>query len=263
MKLHLAGQARFFERQQHAEGGRLVRAEDAVQLALAGVLRDQQVFAGREGALGRGAAVLVVADQLDVGELADGLQEAFFAVVRAGRALLVAQHDHVAFAARAARPASRPPGGRRRRCRWRRSWRDPCPSRSESKMTTGTPDLTAALTGATSAVSLSGASTMPATPCAVKLCTRSTCDFRSSSLSGPFQMISTFSSLAAFAAPACTAFQNSCVVPLGTTAMRSFFSRSRAPPAARRRPFCRRLPAAARQANPNCRSNPVAARGRC
>ncbi len=43
-------------------------------------------------------------------------------------------------------------------------------------------------------------------------------------MSGPFQTISTLSSLAAFAAPAWTAFQNSCVVPLGTTAMRSFFS---------------------------------------
>src|SRR4051812_37247894 len=62
---------------------------------------------------------------------------------------------------------------------------------------------------------------MPDTPCAVKLCTKSTCDFRSSSLSGPFHTTSTFSSRAALIAPACTAFQNSCVVPLGTTAMRS------------------------------------------
>src|SRR6478735_11571273 len=88
-------------------------------------------------------------------------------------------------------------------------------------MTTGTLASVAAFTGAPSAVSLSGASTMPDTPCAVKLCTRSTWDLRSSSLSGPFQITSTLTSRAAFSAPAWTAFQNSCVVPLGMTATRS------------------------------------------
>ena len=47
---------------------------------------------------------------------------------------------------------------------------------------------------APSAVSFSGASTIPLTPCAVKLWTRSIWLFRSSSLSGPFHTISTSSS---------------------------------------------------------------------
>ena len=71
---------------------------------------------------------------------------------------------------------------------------------------------------------------MPDTPCAVKLCTKSTCDLRSSSLSGPFQITSTLTSRAAFSAPAWTAFQNSCVVPLGMTATRSFAGASVAAP---------------------------------
>jgi hypothetical protein len=62
-------------------------------------LREQQVFAGREGRLRRRPAVLIAAHQLDLGKLADRLQKAFFAVARAGRALLVAQQDHVALAA--------------------------------------------------------------------------------------------------------------------------------------------------------------------
>ena len=43
------------------------------------------------------------------------------------------------------------------------------PDRAESKMTTGTPAPAAAFTGATSALSLSGASTMPDTPCAMNV----------------------------------------------------------------------------------------------
>src|SRR4051794_6913203 len=86
-------------------------------------------------------------------------------------------------------------------------------------MTTGILASLAAFTGFTSALSLSGARTMPATPWATMLCTMSIWLLRSSSLSGPFQMMLTLLSLAALAAPACTAFQNSWVVPLGITAM--------------------------------------------
>src|SRR5262249_21693224 len=57
------------------------------------------------------------------------------------------------------------------------------------------------------------------TPCATKLCTTSICCLRSSSFRGPFQTISTPRSFEALAAPACTAFQNSWVVPLGMTAI--------------------------------------------
>ncbi len=92
------------------------------------------------------------------------------------------------------------------------------PWRAESKITTGILAATAALTAPTSALSLRGASTMPATPCATMLSTMSIWDLRSSSLSGPFQRMVTPSSCAALAAPAWTLFQNSCVVPLGMTA---------------------------------------------
>ena len=47
-------------------------------------------------------------------------------------------------------------------------------------------------------------------------------------MSGPFQTMSTSSSFAAFTAPACTLFQNSCVVPFGMTAMRTRGGRSAA-----------------------------------
>src|ERR1700722_20179445 len=60
---------------------------------------------------------------------------------------------------------------------------------------------------------------MPPTPWATKDCTTSICSLRSSSRRGPFHTTSMSSSRAAFTAPACTLFQNSCVVPLGTTAM--------------------------------------------
>ena len=56
----------------------------------------------------------------------------------------------------------------------------------------------------------------------MKSCTRLICISRSLSVIGPFQMISTSASLAPAAAPACTAFQNSCDVALGTTASTSF-----------------------------------------
>src|SRR4051794_36684258 len=60
---------------------------------------------------------------------------------------------------------------------------------------------------------------MPLTPRAVKSSTTLICSSRSSSLSGPFQMISQPVSWLAFTAPAWMVFQNSCVVPLGMTAM--------------------------------------------
>ena len=59
------------------------------------------------------------------------------------------------------------------------------PDSAESKITTGTPAAVAPFTEATSALSLSGASTMPETRCALNDCTRSIWLFRSSSLSGP------------------------------------------------------------------------------
>src|SRR5262245_39584282 len=60
---------------------------------------------------------------------------------------------------------------------------------------------------------------MPETPWATKLWTTSIWPLRSSSLSGPFHTISTPISREALTAPAWTAFQNSCVVPLGITAI--------------------------------------------
>src|SRR4051812_42705 len=91
-------------------------------------------------------------------------------------------------------------------------------------MTVGTPAAFASSTGRTRARLSRGASTMPETPCEVKPSTTCTCCSRSSSRSGPFQMILTVSpaavsSCAACIAPAWMARQNSCVVPFGTTAM--------------------------------------------
>jgi hypothetical protein len=107
------------------------------------------------------------------------------------------------------------------------------PESAESKITTGIPARVAPSTDPTSALSLSGASAMPATFCAVNDCTRSIWFLRSSSRSGPFQTMSTSSSRDAFTAPACTLFQNSCVVPFRITAMRiRFFSGSGEPSSA-------------------------------
>jgi len=91
-------------------------------------------------------------------------------------------------------------------------------------MTVGTPAAFASSTGRTSARRSSGASTMPCTPCVVNPSTTWIWSSRSSSRSGPFQMMftespATVSSCDAWIAPAWMLFQNSCDVPLGTTAM--------------------------------------------
>ena len=64
-----------------------------------------------------------------------------------------------------------------------------------------------------------GATTIPDTPVLSMSSTTAICEAESSSLSGPFQMISQPISCAALLAPAWIDFQNSCVVPLGMTAM--------------------------------------------
>ncbi len=64
---------------------------------------------------------------------------------------------------------------------------------------------------------------MPDTPRLTKSSTTEICASRSSSFSGPFQRISTVSSLEALTAPAWIDFQNSCVVPFGMTAMTGRF----------------------------------------
>ena len=134
------------------------------------------------------------------------------------------------------------------------------PCSAESNTTTGIFDRLASLTTFRSALSLSGASTIPLTPWAVNCWTRSICCFRSSSLSGPFQMTSTSSSLDAFTAPACTAFQNSWVVPLGMTAIFSLAppalpdpSAAEPPPAWSSQPKTSAAMANISHANPNIR----------
>ncbi len=85
--------------------------------------------------------------------------------------------------------------------------------------TTGMPRRFAAATGGASAESSSGASTMPDTPREMNPSTSDTCAARSSSRSGPRQMMETPSSCAAFAAPAWMLCQNTCDVPFGMTAI--------------------------------------------
>src|SRR5258708_6681484 len=97
-------------------------------------------------------------------------------------------------------------------------------SSPESMMTVGTPARFASSTGRTSARRSSGASTMPWTPCERNPSITWICCSRSSSRSGPFQMMCTESPVALSSCAACTApawmlLQNSCVVPFGTTAM--------------------------------------------
>jgi hypothetical protein len=75
----------------------------------------------------------------------------------------------------------------------------------ESMITVGTPAPFASSTGRTSARSSSGASTIPETPWEVKPSTTCTCCSRSSSRSGPFQMMRTLSPLAVSSCAACTA----------------------------------------------------------
>src|SRR5688572_10223019 len=101
-----------------------------------------------------------------------------------------------------------------------------CQARSLSPIATGIPRACASRAGATRAWSSSGIKTIPSTPRTTKSSTTWICAVRSSSLSGPFQITSTASARAARSAPACTDFQNSCVVPLGITAMRRALERS-------------------------------------
>ena len=60
---------------------------------------------------------------------------------------------------------------------------------------------------------------MPDTPREMNPSTSDTCAARSSSRSGPRQMMETPSSCAAFAAPAWMLCQNTCDVPFGMTAI--------------------------------------------
>ena len=180
------------------------------------------------------------------------LEEALLALRRARRALLVAQQRAPCPCRRAARRAARRRARRPCRCRWRRSSRSASDSSPESMITVGTPAAFASSTGRTSARSSSGASTMPCTPWLMKPSTTWICCSRSSSRSGPFQMILTVSpfavsSCAACIAPAWMVFQNSCVVPFGMTAMVNVlpappWRRRRAPSSRHRRHHCTRQP---------------------
>src|SRR4051812_27095653 len=125
-------------------------------------------------------------------------------------------------------------------------------------ITVGTPAFFASSTGRTSARLSSGASTMPDTPWLVKPSTTCTCCSRSSSRSGPFQMMRTLSpealsSWAACTAPAWMLFQNSCVVPFGITARVSVLP---APDAAAPEPFFE--PASPQAAAPRSTNSTVA-----
>ena len=86
-------------------------------------------------------------------------------------------------------------------------------------ITTGILRALASETGPISAVSSSGASTMPETPRLTKPSTSDTWESRSSSRTGPRQMISTPSSFAARDAPAWMLCQKMWAVPFGMTAM--------------------------------------------
>ena len=92
----------------------------------------------------------------------------------------------------------------------------------------GMPARLASSIGRTRARSSSGAITMPETFWLTKPSTTCTCCSRSSSRSGPFQVMVTgvpaaLSSRSALTAPAWIDFQNSCVVPFGITAIDSAF----------------------------------------
>src|SRR5512142_3364304 len=93
------------------------------------------------------------------------------------------------------------------------------PWRAELKMTVGMPARRASATGRIRARSSTGERTMASIPAPARVSTIWICSFRSSSLRGPFQTISTPISFAAARAPAWTDFQNSWVVPIGMTAI--------------------------------------------
>ena len=77
------------------------------------------------------------------------------------------------------------------------------------------------------------------------------CSSRSSSRSGPFQMMSTLSSFPALIAPAWTDFQNSCVVPLGMTAICGL-PESPASSDRKRRAICSRQPGEETRSGDSC-----------
>ena len=138
--------------------------------------------------------VLVRAHDRDVGVRLERVEEALLAMRRARRALLVAEDDDVSRLALRRQDArhllaGHLPGG-------------VVVGRDEARVVVplkvgvedrrpGSSRPSPPSPGRASALSLSGASTIPLTPWATKLWTRSICDLRSSSLSGPFQTMST------------------------------------------------------------------------
>ena len=194
-ELHLAREARLLQREQHAEGRRLVGAEDAVDAALGGLLRGEEVLAGGERALGRGAAVLVVADDLDVG-------------VRLDRRRGSPSRGSPCSPSPPGSGARRPcpcrrgawPGARPRACPRARlsvatklTWS--LPWRSESKMTTGIFAATARLDRAAERLVVERREHDAGDALRDEALHDVDLALRSSSLSGPFQTMSTSSSL--------------------------------------------------------------------
>ena len=174
----------------------------------------------RETRLGRRAAVLVVAHDLDARELRlDRVEEALLAVRRARRALLVAEHDDLPLPPRSS-PGARP---RARRAfalsvATKLTWSLPFEVRVEDRRPGSSP-ASPPCTGGTSALSLSGASTMPDTPCAMKVSTTSICCLAVVLLERALpDDLDVRAPARALTRAGVDDFQNSCVVPLGMTA---------------------------------------------
>ncbi len=83
---------------QHAVGGGFVGGEDAVGFeGVVGILETgEEVFRVFVGGVAGGAAVLVRADDFDVGEGFEGVEKTLFAFFGAGLAFVVTEDDHAA-----------------------------------------------------------------------------------------------------------------------------------------------------------------------
>src|ERR1700730_16291681 len=93
-KFNLSSEVILFQRQQHSNSGRLVRAKDAVGLAY---LVDD-VHRRRLSFRYRGAGIAIIDQYLDVWTLFDRLQETFLPRARAGGAFLITQQDYLPLA---------------------------------------------------------------------------------------------------------------------------------------------------------------------
>src|SRR5262249_4758569 len=100
-EMHFAGKVSVLQRTQHAEGGGLVRAENALnfEFSVRCLKRSKQVLAGLVSCFGCGAAVLILADHTNAGILLDGVQKTALTMVCAGVALDASQQGNVALPA--------------------------------------------------------------------------------------------------------------------------------------------------------------------